>query len=417
MPKQRYDGRTAAHGLPVIDLHDIRFAEDPYRLLAEVRERSPLAVSQSGLEVLDYASCHRLARDQRLVTDHMGLISATALRDPEVLRYKSRSMVSVHGAEHARLRAPLVRQFTRPRAAALRDDVVEVVREVLSHLDAGGPNVDLFSDLCCAVPARLYCRWTSSPASDVDVVGRISRDGLQVFHEDEACKESIVRAHHEMFAYVRRQIRQRRQSDRRGDLLDDLIETCDRFGFSETELEDEACVLLEASIDNTVHQMALVLKCLLERPTVWRKLSMAPDLIPTAVREALRMESRTRSIDRMTRIPIDLHGYEVAAGERISLRIMAAQRDPEAYSFPDTFRFDRPDSPGVLVFGGGPSSCLGMHIAVAEIEEVLRELFDAFERVTLSHPVDVTSSAFLYDVNAIPVTVTRRHVQAVERGQ
>lgn len=392
-------------GLPVIDLFDARFETDPYQLLAEVREQCPLAVSQSGLEVLDYHSCHTLARDRRLVTDHMGLVRALELDDQEVIDFKARTVVSMHGRQHARLRAPLAQLLSRPRASAMRGLVRRLVRETLASLEGVDAEIELFSRICQVIPALLYCEWTSSPHTDALLVGKMSREVLEVFYENRAYNESVTYSYHEMFDYVSRQLSNHRLKGISGDLLSDLIRTCDQSELSPIELQDMACVLLESSIENTVHQIALVLRCLLETPHVWQELATNHHLVPMAVREAIRLESRTRSIDRLTVEPFELHGINIPAGAKISLRVMAGQRDAEAYPCPDEFQLDRLAVRPSLAFSGGPTSCPGRHLAIIEIEEVVYGLLESFECLALTRPVEADSSAFLYNITEVPASL------------
>ena len=392
-------------GLPVIDLFDARFGTNPYQLLADIREQCPLAVSQSGLEVLDYHSCHTLARDRRLVTDHMALVRALELDDQEVVDFKARTVASVHGRQHARLRAPFAQLFSRPRALAMRGLVRRLVRETLASIEGVDGEVDLFSRICQVIPALLYCEWTSSPDTDALLVGRISREVLEVFYENRAYNDSVTHSYHEMFDYVSRQLSNHQLKGISGDLLSDLIQICERSELSPIEVQDTACVLLEASIENTVHQIALVLSCLLERPYVWQKLATNRALVPMAVREAIRLEPRTRSIDRLTVEPFELHGIHIPAGSKISLRVMAGQRDAEAYPCPDEFKLDRLAVRPSLAFGGGPTSCPGMHLAIVEVEEVVYGLLESFGDISLTRQVEADSSAFLYNITEVPASL------------
>lgn len=392
-------------GLPFIDLFDPRFGTDPNGFLAGVRQLGPLAVSQNGFEVLDYATCRALVGDPRLVTDHMGLVRTLGLSDDSVLAFKQRTLVSVHGPDHKRLRAPLQRGLSRGKSTSMRHTVRDLVRAVLSGLGDRGVQADLFSDLCQVVPPMLYCHWTSASPDDAGHMAGISRDVLAVFLEDSSLNETVTRAYHQLFDYVRQQVASRETSGLGEDLLSDLIRSGARGDLSPEEVEDEACVLLEASIENTVQQIALVLKCLLERPEVWQALVRDDGLVPAAVAEAMRLEPRTRAIDRLARESVEIWGRTVPAGSNVSLRVMTAQRDPQTFADPDGFVLSRPTSCPSLNFGGGSTSCIGVYVSTMEVEEVVYGLLDAFPGVTSAAPVGLNSSAFLYDVTTIPVSL------------
>ena len=103
-------------------------------------------------------------------------------------------------------------------------------------------------------------------------------------------------------------------------------------------------------------------------------------LIPKAVEESLRLEAPVTFLMRTAREDGELGGCPIQAGDHIMLHIGAANRDPEVYPDPESFRLDREDPPEHLSFGIGPHICLGNHltrlvgrVALEELLAVLAE--------------------------------------------
>ena len=77
--------------------------------------------------------------------------------------------------------------------------------------------------------------------------------------------------------------------------------------------------------------------------------------------------------------PVEIGGYELPAGARVTPCIHLVHRDPEIYPEPDRFLPERflDNPPGTytwIPFGGGVRRCLGAAFAQFEMAVVLREL-------------------------------------------
>lgn len=90
--------------------------------------------------------------------------------------------------------------------------------------------------------------------------------------------------------------------------------------------------------------------------------------------ETLRLYPPIYSIPRQTAEPVELNGYEIPAGERVHLSVLALHRDERWYDDPLTFRpsrwlddeqTDRPDL-AYAPFGAGPRLCIGRTLALLE---------------------------------------------------
>ncbi|MFE9354877.1 cytochrome P450 [Streptomyces olivaceoviridis] len=88
------------------------------------------------------------------------------------------------------------------------------------------------------------------------------------------------------------------------------------------------------------------------QPELQETLHEDPGLVPAAVEETLRLWTPVDHGTRVTTRAVPLGGTEIPAGARVVLLTGAANRDPQVFPDPDTFRLDR----GVnrhLTFGHG----------------------------------------------------------------
>ena len=70
---------------------------------------------------------------------------------------------------------------------------------------------------------------------------------------------------------------------------------------------------------------------------------------------------------------VELGGQALAAGERLSINWIAANRDPRAFDAPDDFRIDR-DPALNLLYGAGIHVCPGAPLARLELRVLMEEL-------------------------------------------
>ena len=133
------------------------------------------------------------------------------------------------------------------------------------------------------------------------------------------------------------------------------------------------------------------------------------ELVPAWVEETLRYDTSTQMLARITTDDMELHGGVVPAGNRVVLLVGSANRDPEVFPDPDTFRLDRPEIGQILSFGFGRHFCLGASLARLEAKIALEELVD---RVA-GYDIDAAGIKRVHSINvrgfaALPTTVTAR---------
>ena len=73
----------------------------------------------------------------------------------------------------------------------------------------------------------------------------------------------------------------------------------------------------------------------------------------------------------------------MAAGERLSINWIAANRDPRAFDAPDDFRIDR-DPALNLLYGAGIHVCPGAPLARLELRVLMEELLARTSAITLA---------------------------------
>lgn len=121
-----------------------------------------------------------------------------------------------------------------------------------------------------------------------------------------------------------------------------------------------------------------------------------------AIEEHLRFSSPIQNLYRYTRADYDIAGVTIPRGSRVLLSFGAANRDPEAFEEPDTYRADR--NPRMHVgFGHGAHLCVGAPLARMEAHVVLTELLGRVSRIELSGDPTWSTNSSLRGPTRLPV--------------
>jgi cytochrome P450 len=140
---------------------------------------------------------------------------------------------------------------------------------------------------------------------------------------------------------------------------------------------------LGPAFETTINTIGNILWLLARHPEQWQLLRMQPELIGSAINEALRLESPLQIWSRVARQDIAVDGSQIPAGTRVALFLGSANRDERRYPDPDTFDVRR-NPADHLAFGNGIHMCVGAPLARLEISSILNELTGKAETIKLA---------------------------------
>jgi cytochrome P450 len=190
-------------------------------------------------------------------------------------------------------------------------------------------------------------------------------------------------------ALIGQEIAERRVAEdvaERDDILSMLVAARHEDGsrMSDAEIRDELLTLLVAGHETTATALSWAMERLVRHPEKLERLrdevEAGEDTYLTAtIQETLRLRPVIVAVIRKLTEPVELGGYELPAGARVTPSIHLIHRDPEIYPEPERFLPERflDEPPGTytwIPFGGGVRRCLGAAFAQFEMQVVLREL-------------------------------------------
>jgi cytochrome P450 len=355
---------------------------------AAVRERSWIARSDRGFEVLRYDEGVKVLQDDHLSkgASFRWRLDELGITDDPIRKVWDRMLVTQEAGEHrSRLRAPIARVLGPRQIRPMRGVARAIADRVLDEV-ADPSRVDFMDEACWRIPAQMFCAMMAAPlTAEKQVAGLSDRALSPLLTVEVSRRQESIDAFVETAEFVRTHLEAKR-AHLGDDFASQLIREQESGALSEDELIETGIALVQASIDNTVHQLGLTLGTLLEEPARWRLLRERPELVPQAVNEVVRFRPRFGTIFRIAHEELDLMGVEIPAGSAIFVSVRTAQRDPRAYADPEDFDMERRPSRPVLMFGNGAWNCLGQFLARMEVEELLGALLERYPDVALAAP-------------------------------
>ena len=154
------------------------------------------------------------------------------------------------------------------------------------------------------------------------------------------------------------------------------------------------------------HLLANAWYALLQHPHEWRLLHTQPGLVAQAVEELLRFAGLTRVLFRRAVEDVALNGALVRKGDRVVLRIIAANRDPARFQCPHQVNVAVYDG-GQLALGAGLHACVGASLIRMIAVLLTRTLAEQFSEAAFSGPVRWQGGSGFRSPTSLPVRLTR----------
>lgn len=377
--------------------------------------------------VLRHADVEQVLKQPRLFSSALG---GTQVRDPATeadLRYVRRMMLNMDPPEHGRLRRLVARSFTPRAVAALTERIEEHARSIVDAMLAGPNECDFAKDVAADLPLLTLAEVLGVPASDRwllfdwsnRVIGWLDPDyansaafdvsgGTAMAREALALRPAGARLPDprtrggmpDLYRYAHL-LAEYKRSDPGADIMSILLSQPDET-ISDEEFENLFWLFAVAGNETLRNGIPGGMIALLRHPEQQRLLRDNPELLDSAVEEMLRWWTPVMVFRRTATEPVELAGAQLAAGDKVVVSFLAANRDETVFADPD--RFDIRREPGRhLVFGTGPHFCLGALVARAQMRALLRELLGRTSWFESAGEPALLQSTFQRGVKRLPL--------------
>ncbi|MGV9676062.1 cytochrome P450 family protein [Nocardia sp. NPDC003482] len=344
--------------------------------------------------VTTHALARQLLVDPRLVKD----ISAWGLWQSGVVTRQwpligmidaGRSMFTVDGAEHRRLRIKTTQALSPRRLDALRPVIERTTAELLDDLAAAGADgavVDLKQVFAYPLPMRVISELMGVPRADHNWL----LESYKAFFSLLTPQDERLRVIAELDEYFTDLVR-KKTAQPQDDLTSAFI-LADDGGerLTEEEVVGNLKALVAAGHETTVSLILTTVRALLTHPDQFARLRAGDYDWKQAIEETLRWDGPViHLLMRFATEDIAIGDTVIEKGEGVVMSYRAIGRDTAVHG-PDADAYDltRPTAHRHVSFGFGPHICPGAALARLEAAIALPALFERFPQLRLAVPVE-----------------------------
>ena len=233
-----------------------------------------------------------------------------------------------------------------------------------------------------------------------DYASGVSADNLN----DEYRAEFLAQMT-EMLARFDRELDARRALPPSDDLLSRMVHSEAMGNMDVMERIANIALLIVGGNDTTRNSMSALVEAFDRYPGELERLRADPSLIPNAAQEIIRWQSPVTHMRRTALSATELGGQAIAAGDKIVLWYISANRDETVFADAEKFDVGRSNARRHLGFGHGIHRCVGARLAEVQLAAVIGEIASLGVAVEPRGPATRLASPFLHGFTAMPVTI------------
>lgn len=167
-------------------------------------------------------------------------------------------------------------------------------------------------------------------------------------------------------------------------------------------------LLIVGGNDTTRNSISGGVLALNENPEQYDKLRAHPELITNMSSEIIRWQTPLAYMRRTATQDTELAGKKIAAGDKVAMWYVSANRDEDVFANPNAFLIDRDNAREHLAFGRGVHFCMGSRIAEMQLRVLWEEVLARFRHVEVVGAPERIRSNFVKGYAKLPVVVHRR---------
>lgn len=377
------------HDIPATLLLAPDVIDDPYPFYGRLRAEAPVwAVGGSG--VFTVATFELVAEATARVEDFSSNITCLLYRDDAGLPCRfpfgdalAQALATADPPVHALHRSTVFPELVARRMEQLEPDIFAIadacVTEALER-----ETVEFMTAIGNVVPITMISRLVGFRGGDVDQLLRAAFDSTAMLGSTSTLDQltELIKRTGEIHDWISHQLETALEHP--GDDLLGAVARGVRDGvFTDFEAFTILHTLLSAGGESTTSLLGNAVRMLAEHPELQQQLRAHPELVPTFVEEAVRLEPPFRY--HMRDVPEDtsLGGACIPAGSTLLLLWGSANHDPNEFEHPDDVDLQRPVPRHHLSFGRGIHHCVGAPLARVEARTVLSVLLERTSDITL----------------------------------
>lgn len=362
---------------------NLEFVDDPFPVFDELRNWSPIwkgNQSQSYL-VTGFQQVNSFLRDPRFSSDiNFGDTSYLHADSAELIQAQKYWMSFKNEPDHSQFRRPFLTELSANEIQKLKVALDANVCERLKEFEQNGEQEFVYG---FTEPVLFECieAWFGIPENSRDkFFWAVSQTASHLPPSpDRKIYPSYKAAKilEEIFSTLV-ESRTKKPGD---DFVSNVIKASGET-ISNEIISANLMLVMFASYETILYFLPNAIYELLRNPNQLKLLSDDNTLIATATEELLRYCGSVISIPRVTTEVIETEFATIGKGERVSLILAAANRDPLEFENPAQLDILRTKNKH-LALGGGAHYCIGAYFTRMFVQTIIKQVVDLSSRIRL----------------------------------
>lgn len=366
------------------------FKQEAYDIYKELREFHPVYPLFSGEKrqswlITRYEDAISLLKDTKLMKNIENVFNneeevdvPISLENRKLLR---NHMLNSDPPDHNRLRSLAQKAFTPKMIIQLEGQIQYIADTLLSKIEHN-ISINLVSDYAFPLPIMVISEMLGVPLEDQHKFRVWSQAIISTPHTLEDIQKNNQKLG-EFAEYIQHLVNKKREQPA-DDLISALIKAeSEGMKLNASELYSTITLLIVAGHETTVNLITNMTLALLEHPVQLQKLRQNPDLIDSAIEEALRFYSPVELTTlRWTAEPFTMHGQDIQSKDRIIISVASSNRDERIFPDADVFDITRKNNRHIA-FGHGSHFCLGAPLARLEAKIAISTLLHRLPNIQI----------------------------------
>lgn len=367
------------------------FLSDPYPGFAAMRDQSPVLwlEAMNAWILTSYDAVNSAFRDERFRVNfseyQVNRVGPSVVDEP-YFKQAQNSLVCNDHPRHTRMRMVFRRALTQQRVSQLGDEIQQQAnRFVDAMIEASGAEksgeAELIEDYANRIPHAIISSLLGVPEEDRLGVAKFVRDYSPVLEVTPMSDRDLKMANDAASGLdvFFKDLLKKRAHQKRDDFISEVLTLNEDMDepLCEDELAANFALVYFGGQDTQEKMFSNMILALSNNPDAMSRLVETPSDIDKCMTELLRFDSAGQFMGRTTAEELDLCGVTLPKGETVMCSMAAANHDPKYFPNPEKLALDRQakdGQPDYMTFGTGRHSCLGQHLARANLPIMLKTL-------------------------------------------
>lgn len=359
-----------------VDLYDDTVIQNPWPHYARLRALGPVVwMSTLG----NYAFTHYDVVRDALRKPDIFISGDGVAADDFGCQHLRGNTVGSDGDRHAALRGAMQPPLTRKAVEAYRPRIQETANQIVARCAAKG-RFDAIPDLAQGLPLTIVRDLVGLPDFGRENMLKWAAAAFDVLGVQNARGQAARAVIGEMRTFIQKEATPDRLKP--GSWTHRISEMARRKEIDPALAPFAIRDYMNPSLDTTISAIGHLIYQLAHDPDSFAKLKREPAKISNAVHEAIRLGAPIRSFSRHLSSDTTVANVPLKTGDRVMMLFASANRDETMFADAARFDIDRANARRHLGFGAGPHMCVGMHLALLEIECLAQAVLHSFDNLT-----------------------------------